>query len=192
MCASSGILFMLGFHLSWGLNVCCKYFNTALVRIRLSSSIGPWIVELSGPFHGDPSTYSFILFSCPLTPWVHHLRADGPVGWWFKVQEMTVQSLGDDGSKSRRWRFWYRPVNCIHPWQDVRNHLWCMTRVILSLDIISNWSVSSASVHVLYKYHTPPFSFLYFLLKTYCQRPLRSVAVSVINALPPFTNYFSK
>ena len=120
MCASSGILFMLGFHLSWGLNVCRKYFNIALVRIGLFSSIGPWIVELLGPFHGDPSTYSFILFSCPLTLWVHHLRADGPVGWWFKVQEMTVQSPGDDGSKSRRWRFWYKLVNCIHPWQDVR------------------------------------------------------------------------
>ena len=120
MCVSSKILFVLGFHLSWGLSVCRKYFNTALVRIGLSSSIGPQIVELSGLFHGDPSTNSFVLFSHPLTPWVRHLWAEGPVGWRFKIQEMTVQNPGDDGSKSKGWRFQYGHVNYTHPWQIVR------------------------------------------------------------------------
>ena len=120
MCVSSGILFVLGFHLSWGLSVRRKHFNTTLVRIGFSSSIGPRIVELSGPFYGDRSTYSFVLFSCPVTPLVRHLRAEGPMGWWFKIQEMTVQNLGDDDCKSRGWRFRYQPVNCTHTWQVVR------------------------------------------------------------------------
>ena len=80
----------------------------------------------------------------------------------FKVQGMTVQNPGDDGFDTDLWIV-------STPDKMLGNHLWCMTRVILSLDIISNRSVASASVHFLYKYHTPPFSFLYFLLKTYCQ-----------------------
>ena len=35
MCVSSGILFVLGFHLSRDLSMCRKYFNIALVRIWL-------------------------------------------------------------------------------------------------------------------------------------------------------------
>ena len=51
---------MLGFHLSRDLSVCHKYFNIALVRIGLLSSIGPRIVELSSPSYRDLS--SFVLF----------------------------------------------------------------------------------------------------------------------------------
>ena len=162
MCVSSGILFVLGFHLSWGLSVRRKHFNTTLVRIGFSSSIGPRIVELSGPFYGDRSTYSFVLFSCPVTPLVRHLRAEGPMGWWFKIQEMTVQNLGDDSFDMDSWTV---PT----PNRLSGNHLLRMTRVILPLDIILDRSIASVFVHFPYKYHTPPFSFLYFLLKTYCQ-----------------------
>ena len=63
MCVSSGIFFVLGFHLSRDLSVCHKYFNTALVQIGLLSSIGPRIVELSSLSYRDLSTYSFILFT---------------------------------------------------------------------------------------------------------------------------------
>ena len=62
MCVSSGILFVLGFHLSKDLSVCRKYFNTALVRIGLLSFIGPWIMELLSPSYRDLSTYRFVLF----------------------------------------------------------------------------------------------------------------------------------
>ena len=82
-----------------------------------------------------------------------------------RTREVTVQSLGDNSSKSRGWRFQYGPVNCAHPWQVVQKPLWHMTCIILPLVIISDRSVASSSVHFLYKYHTPPFSFLYFLLK---------------------------
>ena len=98
MCASFGILFMLGFHLSWGLNVCRKYFNTALVRIRLSSSIGPWIVELLGPFHGWSVNLEFYPLQLP----PHPMGPSPSSGWTCGVM---VQGSGDDGSKSRGWRF---------------------------------------------------------------------------------------
>ena len=120
-------------------------------------------------------------------------------GWRLKVQGMTFQSPGDDGSKSRGWQFRYGPVNCVHPDRLSGSHLWRMTRVILPLDIVSDRSVASSSVHFLYKYHTPPFSFPIFCwnilserIRHTCQRPLRSVVVSVINAFCPFTNYFGK
>ena len=119
-------------------------------------------MELSNPSYRNPSTYSFILFNCPLTPWVCHLRVEGPVGWRFKIQEITVQSPWDDGFGTDSW-------TVPNPNRLFGNHLWRMTRVIFPLNIISDRGVTSTSVHFLYKYHTPPFSFLYFLLKTYCQ-----------------------
>ena len=82
--------------------------------------------------------------------------------WQFKIQGMTVQNPRDDDFNMDLWTI---PT----PDRLSGNHLLRMTRVILLLDIISNRSVASASVHFPYKYHTPPFSFLYFLLKTYCQ-----------------------
>ena len=56
-------------------------------------------------------------------------------------------------------------MNCAHSWQVVRKQLWCMTCVALWLHFSSNRSITLSSVHFLYIYHTPLFSFLHFQLK---------------------------
>ena len=98
MCVSSRILFVLGFHLSWGLNVCRKYFNIVLVRIGLFSFIGPWIVELLGPFHGWSVNLEFYPLQLP-----PHPMGSSPLSR--RTRGVTFQGSGGDDSKSRGWRF---------------------------------------------------------------------------------------
>ena len=168
MCVSSGILFLLGFHLSRDLSVCHKYFNTALVRIGLLSSIGPWIVELSSPSYRDPSTYSFVLFNCPFTLWVRHLRVEGPMGWQFKIQGMTVSTQTRElyppltGCPENIYYAWH--VSCFH---------WILSRIEASLrlpctspinitPLLSHFSIfcweHTVWVHPSYLSETTPFS----------------------------------
>ena len=158
-----------------GLWNCQAHFMEIRQPIVLSSSVAP-------------SPHGSITFE-RTDPWGDGSRFRR---WRFKVQGVTVQNPGDDG-------FDIDPWTVSTPDKMSGNHLWCMTRVILSSDIISNRSIAWASMHFLYKYHT---SFLISLfsaenillerIRCTCQRPLRSIAVFVINALPPFTNYFGK
>ena len=90
----------------------------------------------------------------------------GPSSLSGRTRGVTVQGSGDDGSKACG-----STVSIRIPWtvptldKLFGNHLWCMTRATLPLNIISNQSVASSSVHFFYKYHTLLFSFLYFPLK---------------------------
>ena len=69
---------------------------------------------------------------------------------------VTVQGSRDDSSKA-----YGLTVSIRMPWtvptldRLFGSHLWCMTRVTLSLDFISDWSIASSSLHFLYKYHPP-------------------------------------
>ena len=90
----------------------------------------------------------------------------GPSSLSGRTSGVTVQGLGDDNSKAcgstvSIWIPWTVPT----PDRLSGSHLWRMTHVALPLDIISNRSVASFSVHFLYKYHTLLFSFLHFPLK---------------------------
>ena len=94
----------------------------------------------------------------------------GLVGWRFKVQGMTVQSSGDDGSKvcgstvSIRMSWIVSTPNRLS-----ESHLWRVTRVALSLDLISDRNVASSCVHFLYKYHTPSSFISLLFAETHCQ-----------------------
>ena len=122
-----------------------------------------WARPLSAHRHGSvkPISRRFVsLDFCPLQlpPSPHGsviLWVEGPMGWWFNTTGMTVQ----------------RPVGRRMPWTALSpdklfgSHLWRMTRVALWLDFILDWRIASSSVHLPYKYHILPFSFLHFLLK---------------------------
>ena len=85
------------------------------------------------------------------------------MGWRFeglwvdssKLMGWRFESLWVNGLKLMGWRFealWFDgfsadAVNCANIWQVVRKPLWCMTRVILRLDFISDRRVASSSAY---------------------------------------------
>ena len=102
-----------------------------------------------------------------------------------------LESLWVNSSKLMGWRFealWFDgfsadAVNCTNVWQVVRKPLWCMTRVVLRLDFISNRSVASSSTYTslintkVYLSHFFIFSWKILLERNHhpCQRPSRSI-----------------
>ena len=71
-----------------------------------------WACLLSAHRHGSvrpilqrPSSFIFILFSCPLHPfWSVIIEKGDQMGWRLKIYGLTVQGLWVDGSRFMGWR----------------------------------------------------------------------------------------
>ena len=121
-----------------------------------------------------PSSFIFILFSCPLHPfWSVVTVKEGQLGWRLKNYRLTVQCSWVNG-----WNDWVNGdkvngltvenadvIRCTNIWQVVRKHLWRMTHVVFLLVFISDRSVTSFSMHFSYKNHPLLLSFPYFSQK---------------------------
>ena len=93
----------------------------------------------------------------------------GPSSLSGRTSRVSVQGSGDDDSKACGSTVSIRiPWTVPTPDRLFGSHLWRMTHVALPLDIISNWSIASFSVHFLYKYHTS-FFISPLSAKTHCQ-----------------------
>ena len=150
-------------------------------------------MDLSGPFNGSPSGYIFTLFSCPL-----HLMGSSTLSG--RTRGVTVQNFEDDGSKA-----YGSTVSMRMPWTaptpdrlsgshydvwHVSLFDWILSQIEASLHLPCT---SSINISIC------PSHFFIFSWNTLsernrhpCQRPLRSVAISVINTLPPFTHKIGK
>ena len=150
-------------------------------------------MDPSGPFKGDPSGYIFILFSCPLHPMGSSSNYEGPMGWWIKALGMTVQK--NCGSIVSMRLLWTAPTldrlfrSHYDTWH-VSLFDWILPRIEASLRLPCT---SSININVFLSH------FSIFCRNTLlecnhhlCQRPLRSVAVSIINTLPPFIHKIGK
>ena len=185
MCVSSRILFVLGFHLSWD-SMVAKYVSQVFPIRVFGCHVGARSILVA-------SIYAGSVHNRPCTSWAYPLSAHGcrtvrPISWRFvnldfyplhlplhpmgpssfrgRTHGVAFQGLGDDSSKACGSTVSIQILWTVHiPNKLSGRHLWRMTRVALSLDIISDRSVASSSVHFLYKYHTLLFSFLYFSLK---------------------------
>ena len=144
-------------------------------------------MDPSGPFNGGPSGYIFTLFSCPLHPM-------GLPSLSGRTRGVTVQGSGDDGSKACGSMVSMR-MSWIAPTPDrlSRSHYdvwhmllfdWILPRIEASLRLPCTSSINT----ILFLSHFSIFSWntLSERNRHPCQRPLRSVAISVINTLPPF------
>ena len=129
----------------------------------------------------------------PFTPWVRHPWVEGPVGWRFKALGVTVQS-----SVGRRFQTrmpWTAPMpdrlsgSHYDAWH-VSLFDWILSRIKASLRLLC---ISSINISVFLS-HFSIFSWNTLLEHNChpCQRPIRSVAISVINTLPPFTHKIGK
>ena len=167
-----------------------QVFPSRTSGCHVGAYVGAWFVLVA-------SVYAGYVHNRPLHIWARPLSALGrgsvrptlwrsvnldfcllqlpphPMGSSFlsgRTRGVTVQGSGDDSSKVCEsivsiWMSWIVPT----PDRLSESHLWCVTCVALSLDLISDRNVASSCVHFLYKYHTPsPFISL-LSAETHCQ-----------------------
>ena len=149
-------------------------------------------MDLSGPFKGGSSGYIFTLFSCPFHPKGSSSNWEGPIGWWFKALGMTVQkACGLTVSMRLTWTV---PT----PDRLSRSHYdawhvslfdWILPRIEASLSLPCT---SSINISVFLSHFSISWNILLERNHHPCQRPLRSVAISIINTLPPFIHKIGK
>ena len=146
-----------------------------------------------GPFNGGLSSYIFTLFSCPLHPM-------GSSSVSRRTRGVTIQGSGDDGSKAcgstismrmpwttptpdslsgSHYDAWHVSLfNWILPRIEASLHLPCTSSINISV-FLSHFSIFRRNTLSECNRHL-------------CQRPLHSVAISVINTLPPFIHKIGK
>ena len=88
-------------------------------------------------------------------------------------------------------------VRCTEFWQAVQRHLWHTTRVVCRLACISDWSVTSSSVHPFYKNQHPSSHFFAFRRKHIVRASLSSLSEihpfnSCITQSHPLTLFLGK
>ena len=174
----------------WFVPIATVYADLSITTLYTS-----WARPLSAHWHGTVRPISWRSVNLDFYPLYFPPHPMGSSSLSERTRGVTVQGSGDDssnacGSTVSIWRSWIMLTLD----KLSGSHLWLMTCVALSLDIISDRSVALSSVHFLHKYHTLLFSFLYFPLK-HTVRVIQSslsVVVSVINALPPFTYWLGK
>ena len=150
-------------------------------------------MDLSGPFKGGSSGYIFTLFSCPLHPRGSSSNWEGPMGWRFKALGMTVQkACGSTVSMRLPWtaptpdRLFGSHYDAWH----VSLFDWILPRIEASLRLPCTSSINISvflSHFSIFRRNT-----LSECNRHLCQRPLHSVAISVINTLPPFIHKIGK
>ena len=160
----------------------------------------PTDIDPSGPFKEDPSNHIFTLISCPLHPmgpssvsrWTRGVTVQEIGGWRFKT-------LGNDSSKVSGSTVKIRTSwTTSTPDRLSRSHY--DTRHVSLFDWILTWIEASLRLPCTSSINMDAFlsHFSIFSWNTLsecnrhpCQRPLRPVAISVINT-PPFILKISK
>ena len=127
------------------------------------SLFDPWTWIRQAHLTG-PVGLHFYPLQLPLSPLlVRRYWERGPNGVMVKFLQVGDSNAWVDGDKVNGLMVENADVvRCTNIWQVVRKHLWCMTRVVFWLVFISDWSVTSSSVHFSYKNHSLLLSFLYF------------------------------